>query len=401
MTTFDPFDAEQAQNADALLAELRARSAVASIGPGMYYVTRHAECRDVLRDSARFSNAQGMKAPGVGIPVEERLLGELDPPQHGPVRRVIVTALTPTIIREAEGFIRAEAGALLDAVAAGGSADLVRDFTVPLPNRVTVHLLGLPAEDAGTIARWAKELMESEFPRTNRTPRGTGFAAAFPEFAGYIDGKIQARQADMAAGVEVPDDVLTRLVRLEVEGAHLVPTQLRALVRNLITGGLTTTSQLLGNLLYALLTDSGLDGALRADPALLDSAIEESLRLSPPVLFMARGCPAGADVAGVRVAPGERVIVGSASANRDERIFEAPDSFRIDRPNVDAHLTFGYGQHFCPGATVARRIARIATGCFLERFPPGAVRLDEGYRFENVPTFFERGPRTLPVTVTC
>ena len=399
MTTFDPFDAEQAQNADPILAVLRRETAVAEIGPGMHYVTRHAECRDVLRDATSFSNAQGFKAPGVEIPPEERLLGELDPPQHGPVRRVMVTALTPGVVRAAEDFTREEAGRLLAGVAPGERLDLVPRFTVPLPNRVTVHLLGLPPSDAGTIAGWAKSLMESDFPRTNRTERGTGFAAAFPEFAGYIDDHIRARQSDMAAGTEVPDDVLTRLISLEVDGARLVPTQLRALVRNLITGGLTTTSQLLGNLLHALFTVEGLETALRSDPAAVDRAIEESLRLSPPVLFIARGCPKGAEIAGSLIGPGERVIIGSASANRDERVFDDPDTFQLERPNADQHLTFGHGPHFCPGAHVARSVARIGVRAFLDRFPAGTVGLEPGYRFENVKTFFERGPRRLPVEV--
>ena len=399
MRAFNPFDAAQAQNADAILADLRREAAVAPIGEGMYYVTRHAECREVLRDSARFTNAQGFKAPGVVIPPEERLLGELDPPHHSLVRRVMVTALTPAIVRGAEEFIRDESRRLLAAVT-GPTADLVALFTVPLPNRVTVHLLGLPPGDSEAIAGWAKELMESDFPRTNRTERGEGFAAAFPDFAGYIDGRIDARRSAMEGGEEVPDDVLTRLLRLDVEGEPLVQTQLRALVRNLITGGLTTTSQLLGNLLHEVLRNETLESALRATPDSVGTAIEESLRLSPPVLFIARGCPAGATVAGTSVAPGERVIVGSASANRDEALFDDADSFRLERPNADQHLTFGYGPHFCPGAHVARAVARIGVEAFLERFPPGTVSLEEGYRFENVPTFFERGPRRLPVTVS-
>jgi cytochrome P450 len=395
---FNPFDADEAQNADAILAELRRETAVAPIGPGMHYVTRHAECREVLRDAARFTNAQGFKAPGVVIPPEERLLGELDPPHHTRVRRVMVTALTPATVRGAEGFMREEAGRLL-ATVVGPKADLVPSFTVPLPNRVTVHLLGLPAADSAAIAGWAKELMESDFPRTNRTERGEGFAAAFPEFAGYIDERIDARRTALERGQDVPDDVLTRLLRLDVEGEPLVQSQLRALVRNLITGGLTTTSQLLGNLVHEILSDERLEAALRAAPQSLGDAIEESLRLSPPVLFIARGCPGGATIAGASVEPGERVIVGSASANRDEGIFDDADVFRLDRPNADQHLTFGYGPHFCPGAHLARAVARIGVEAFLERFPPGTVRLEEGYRFENVPTFFERGPRRLPVTI--
>jgi cytochrome P450 len=398
-TDFNPFEPGQAQRAWPLLEKLRRQGAVAEISGGMHYVTRHAECRAVLRDTESFSNAAGMKAPGVEVPFEDRILGELDPPQHTAVRRVMVTALTPKVVHAAEPFIRDTAAALLDAVPVAGGADLVPAFTVPLPNRVTVHLLGFPPEDADTIASWAGALMVSEFPRTNRTERGEGFAGAFPEFAGYIDDKIERRIGELERSEQAPDDVLTRLVQLEVDGERLTRRQLRALTRNLITGGLTTTSQLLGNLLHELLTVPELEHAVRADEGALTGAIEESLRLAPPVLFVARGCVQDTSVAGTPVHAGERVIVGTGSANRDEQVFDDTDDFRYDRANSDQHLAFGYGPHVCPGAALARVVARIAIATFLDRFSEGSLRLAPDYEFENVPTFFEIGPRRLPVEI--
>lgn len=393
---FDPFDAERREPPWELLAALRHDSPVAAIAGGMRYVTTHSACRAVLRDAESFSNATGFKAPGVEVPVDERILGELDPPRHTAVRRVMVTALTPKVVRGAEAFIRDTARELLAAVPVPGRADLVAAFTVPLPNRVTVHLLGFSADDAERIAGWAKELMESGFPATNRTARGEGFAAAFPEFAGYIDEQI-ARRAERLGGDEPPSDVLGRLLELEVDGVRLDPTQVRALVRNLITGGLTTTSQLLGNLVWQLFTVPGLDAAVREDDARLGRAIDESLRVAPPVLFVPRGCQRDRDIGGVAVHAGERVVVGTASANRDEDVFARGDEFRADRPNADQHLTFGYGPHVCPGAPLARAVARIGIGAFLARFPAGTARLEPGYVYENVPTFFECGPRSLPI----
>jgi cytochrome P450 len=392
-STFDPFDPEQPRGNWALLEELRRAGPVAPIAGGMHYLTRHAECRAALRDSSTFSNAAGLKMPGIEIPPDERILGELDPPRHTFVRRVMVTALTPKVVHAAESFMRETADMLLDALPVRGVADLVAGFTVPLPNRVTVHLLGFPAEDAVQIAAWAKELMESDFPRTNRTDRGEGFAAAFPEFAGYIDDQIAQRASTPG------DDVTTRLRELEVEGERLPPTQVRGLVRNLITGGLTTTSQLLGNLLHQILTVPGLEDAVRSDAGALDTAIEESLRLAPPILFVARGCVRDTEIADQPVHTGERVIVGTASANRDERVFDDPDTFRADRPNADQHLTFGYGPHVCPGASLARVEARIGITAFLHRFGRARVRLPDGFELENVPTFFEVGPRRLPVEI--
>ena len=395
---FDPFDPGQAHDAWTLLAHLRNESAVVEIAKGMRYVTRHAECRDVLRDTATFSNASGMKAPGVEIPVEDRLLGELDPPRHTRVRRVMVTALAPKVVHAAEVFMRATAENLLDEIG-GPTADLVPAFTVQLPNRVTLHLLGLDPADAPQLAAWAKGLMESTFPATNRTERGDGFAAAFPEFAAYIDAHIAVRTAQLADGT-APDDVLARLLQLDDDGEQLPLRQVRALVRNLITGGLTTTSQLLGNLLHELLTDANVEHALRAGDDALGRAIEESLRLAPPVLFMARGCVRDVEIGGCPISAGARVITGFASANRDERVFDDPDTFRVDRPNAEHHLTFGYGAHVCPGAALARAVARIGIRTFLDHFPSGTVRLAPGFAFENVPTYFERGPRHLPVEFT-
>lgn len=332
------------------------------------------------------------------MPPEDRILGEMDPPQHTAVRRVMVTALTPKVVHAAEDFIEATARALLEAVPDRGRADLVPAFTVPLPNRVTVHLLGFPADDADTIAAWAKELMESGFPATNRSHRGEGFANAFPDFAGYIDDKIAERAAELRAGRdEHPDEVLTRLIQLEVDGTRLAPRQLRALVRNLITGGLTTTSQLLGNVIHETLSAPELETAVRTEPAALDTAIEESLRLRPPVMFIVRGCVADTEVGGCPVHNGDRLIVGTASANRDERVFDGADDFRVDRANADQHLTFGYGPHVCPGASLARTVTRIGLRALFGRFPQGTLRLAPDHVYENVPTFFECGPRRLSV----
>jgi cytochrome P450 len=392
---FDPFDAAQSRDAWPVLAEMRASAPVVDVAGGLRYVTRHESCRDVLRDTTAFSNANGMKAPGIDVPMEDRLLGELDPPRHPAVRRIMVTALTPKVVHAAEAFIRSTAAELLDALPSR-DVDLVTGFTVPLPNRVTVYLLGFDPADADRLARWAKELMESPFPATNQTERGVGFAAAFPEFAGYIDARLDERATELADG-DAPDDVLAKLLTLTVDGEPLPRRQVRALVRNLITGGLTTTSQLLGNLVHQLCTVPGLEAAVRADPRALDTAIEESLRITPPILFVARGCVTDRAVDGCPIHAGERVIVGLGSANRDEGVFDDADAFRVDRENADAHLTFGFGAHVCPGAAVARVEARIAVEVLLQHFEPGALRLAPDFAYEHVPTFFECGPRRLPL----
>ena len=391
---FNPFDPETAHDAWPLMAEMRAQGPVADLGDGMVYVTRHAECRRLMRDADGFSNAQGFKAPGVVVPMEDRTLGELDPPNHSAVRRVMVSALTPKAVRGAEPYIESTARSLLAALPDAGEADLVLAYTAPLPNASTVHLLGFPEDDAPQVMAWAKDLIESGFPGTHRNREGVeGFAEGFPDFAGYIDARIDERRT------EPRDDVTTRLLELEVDGEQLTPRQLRAMVRNLITGGLTTTSQLLGNLLHQLFTVPGLEDRLRSDPSALPTAIEESLRLAPPVMFVPRGCLRDTEVDGTVLEEGQRVVMGTACANRDEAVFDHGDDFDVDRANAGDHLTFGHGPHVCPGAPMARNVARIAVTAFLEHFPPGTVRLVDGFVFENVPAFFETGPKALTVRI--
>jgi cytochrome P450 family 106 len=393
--SFNPFDPEQAHDAWPLLAELREESAVVDIGDGMAYVTRHAECRQLLRDTDGFSSAQGFKAPGVVVPIEDRTLGELDPPNHTLVRRVMVTALTPKSVKAAEPYIAATAARLLDALPDEGEADLVPAFTAPLPNATTVHILGFPEEDAPQLMHWAKDLIESGFPGTHRNREGVeGFKEGFPDFADYIDARIDERRS------EPRDDVTTKLLELEVDDERLTPRQLRAMVRNLITGGLTTTSQLLGNLLYELFTVEGLEARLRSSADAVPRAIEESLRLAPPVMFIPRGCRRDTDVDGSPLHDGQRVVVGTGCANRDESVFANGDAFDLDRDNLSDHLTFGYGPHFCPGAPLARAVARIGVTTLLEHFAPGTVRLTDDFIYENVPAFFETGPKRVTVRIS-
>jgi cytochrome P450 len=288
---------------------------------------------------------------------------------------------------------------LLDAlpISDEGHVDLVPNFTAPLPNASTAHLLGFPEEDAPRIMAWAKELIESGFPGTHRNREGVeGFAEGFPEFAGYIDARIEERRTAPR------DDVTTKLLELDVDGQHLTPRQLRAMVRNLVTGGLTTTSQLLGNLLHQIFTVPGLEDRLRADAdgTVLPRAIEESLRLAPPVMFAPRGCRRDTEVGDTTLHEGQRVVMGTACANRDDTVFPDPDTFDVDRTNSSEHLTFGYGPHFCPGAPLARAVARIGVSALLHRFPPGTIGLADGFVFENVPAFFETGPKQLTVRIT-
>jgi cytochrome P450 len=395
---YNPFEADDPERIFRRLQQLRADEApIVAIGEGMHYVTRHAVAREVLRDTAHFSNAEGFRAPGVTVPLEDRMLGEMDAPQHPRVRRVVMTALNPAAIRAEEEFVRGAARGLLEALPVPGTVDLVPAFTRPLPNDATVHLLGFPMEDSARIAQWSTEVMESAWPAMNRTERGEGMQGAFPEYTSYVDDFIGRVRADLAGGA-ADDTVVARLIATTVDDEPLSDRQVRALVFNLLLGGLTTTAQLLGNMIYEILARGSVGRLAASGDAERNIFIEECLRVYPPVMFIPRGCTSEVEIAGTTVKAGERVIVGTACANRDELLFDESERFVDDRDGAERHLTFGLGAHACAGAAMARSVGRIALDEFVTYARSHHAELPSGFRYENVPTFFEYGPRTLPVT---
>jgi cytochrome P450 len=395
---YDPFAVEAPERTFAHLRRLRAVAPVVTLTEGMHYVTSYDEARQVLRDTEHFSNALGFRAPGVEVPAEDRMLGEQDAPQHTRVRRVVISAFNPAAIKREVGFVRKRAHDLLAALPPSGTVDMVPAFTNPLPNDATVHLLGFPMEDSAQIAAWSKEVMESEWPAMNRTERGDGMAGAFPEYTAYVDTHIaRARQQ---VGLERDlDTFTTRLVNTEVDGQHLSDRQVRALVFNALLGGLTTTAQLLGTMIHQLLTTDSVSELLGADQDERARFIEECLRVYPPVMIIPRGCVRQTEVAGTTIQAGDRVIVGTACVNRDERQFDDSEVFAADREQADRHLTFGFGPHLCAGAAMARSVASVGLDEFLCFAQERRARLSPGFAYETVPTFFEYGPKSLPVVL--
>ena len=116
-------------------------------------------------------------------------------------------------------------------------------------------------------------------------------------------------------------------------------------------------------------------------------------------MFAPCGCRRDTPVGDAVLHEGQRVVIGTGCANRDEKVFAHGDEFDVDRENGTDHLTFGFGAHFCPGAPLARAVARIGITVFLEHFPPGTIRLTDDFVFENVPAFFETGPKQVTVRI--
>jgi cytochrome P450 len=387
-TSFEPFEGLPEIPYSAL-AELRHHEPVARTPSGGWFLALQDDVLAATKDIDTF--IASFREPGVIVAEEEKLISEIAEPRHGWMRRIINSVLAPHAIAKSEPFIRDLCEQLLTDVLQTGGGELVSRFIAPIPGTVIAHLAGVPEGEVAQYIAWSDEVVRSDYATKNRTDRGEGIAGGHPEFAAYIDNQIAARMA----AADPPDDFITRLLRTSVDGHHLSPTEIRSQVIFLIISGNETTRHLIGNLLATLAGDADLFDRLRADRDLIPIAVEESLRRDPPIHILMRNCQRDTSVRGIDISAGCKVVFGVASANRDERFYQAPEEFRLDRPDPRQHVAFGGGPHVCPGASLARMEARIALQVFLDRV--GSITPVSGWQWEKVPVFWANGPATLPV----
>lgn len=373
------------------LAELRRRAPISRTPSGVWFLARHADVMEATRRIDCFQSS--FRDPDVVVPDEEQLISEIPEPRHGKIRKIVNSAIAAHRLGRIAPFVRELAHERLSALLPTGRAELMHEFVMPIPNSVIAHLLGVPTEDFARWAKWSDEVVEGDYATRNRTERGEGLGGGHPEFAGYVDAQIHERRR---AGAP-PDDFVTRLMTTEVDGERLTDLELRTLIIFLLIAGNETTRNLIGNLLARLARDSELANALREDASLIPSAVEESLRLDPPVAYLLRDCIADIRFGDVTIRAGEKVAYGVASANRDEAVFDEPDAFRLDRPEAKIHASFGGGPHVCPGSALARMEAVVALETFLERV--ASFEIEPGFAPDRVPVFWANGPASLPVSL--
>lgn len=393
---FDPFDPKQTQHLWDKLARMRREAPVTRPVHGFVFVARYLDVKAVFRDNVTYSAREGFRGPGVVLPYEESFLGEIDPPEHPKLRMLMMQAFRPGMERAAEPFTRAWAARKLAALVAKGGGDLVSELAIHLPPAVTAHLLGIPTEHIERVGQWGFELLHSDWPQWNRTEHGEGLGGAFPEFAEFLDEQVALRRS----AANPPDDMISRMTRAEVEGQRLSSLQIRTLCANCLLAS-QSTANLIGNLLHRFASAPDFERALRANRTLIPGAVEESLRFDSPVLFLFRTARVDHEIAGEPVRASERIIMGIASGNRDETVWERADEFWLERdwkrsPEI---LTFGPGPHLCLGNMIARMEARVVLELVIDTLAPGQLRLVPGYEHSLVPMFLEYGPERLDVVV--
>ena len=361
---FDPFDADTRRDPAALFARARRESPVYR-HPDVPIVSifRYADVQSVLRDPETWSN-HFPPPPGVdpaSMP-DPSMLGQ-DPPHHTRLRGLVSQAFTPRIVRRLEPRMHEIANALMDDALAQGDVDFVRAMTYPLPVIVIAEIIGVPAEDREHFKQWSDAAVATLGNALFVPPSPERIAARavlFSEMGAYFSALAEQRRR------QPREDLLTGLVQAEIEGSKLTHSEMITMLVLLLVAGNETTTSLIGNAVLELLAHPDELTRLRADPALMPSAVEEVLRFSSPVQLDPRRATRRVELRGQTIEPGQFVVSWLGAANRDEEVFEHAERFDVGRPD-NHHLAFGFGPHYCLGANLARLEAHAALSALLQR----------------------------------
>ncbi|MDT5005330.1 MAG: hypothetical protein QOJ24_2506 [Mycobacterium sp.] len=339
-------------------------------GEGFWSVATYAETLAVLRDPETYSSVTGGTRSFGGtllqdLAVAGQVLNMMDDPRHSQIRRLVSSGLTPRMIRRVEDDLRGRARRLLDEVEPGEPLDFLVEIAAELPMQMICILLGVPESER----HWLFEAIEPQFDFGGSRKASVGQMT--PEEAGtrmYAYGQelIAAKRA------EPTDDMLSVVANatLDAEGLaapFLSELELYLFFSLLFSAGAETTRNAVAGGMLALAEHPGQFAALRADPSLLPTAVEEMVRWTSPSPSKRRTATRDVELAGCGIEAGQKVQIWEGSANRDGAAFDNPDVFDICRkPNP--HLGFGQGVHYCLGANLARLELRVLYEELLGRF---------------------------------
>lgn len=333
-------------------------------GPGFWILTKHADVTFAGKSPHIFSSHEGgtfIRDFGDRLLREQRrAMLNMDPPEHSSIRKIVSRAFTPRMVTGMRESMIEHARAVVDELGDGGDLDLVDRFSAEMPIRVLADILGIPTEDRRLLYDWTNRMVGDGDPTAIEDPKA--YASAFIELFGY------AAELTAAKRRQPTDDVWSTVVNAEVDGERLSDEDLNRFFQLLVIAGNETTRNLLTGSILLLSQHPDQWGALRADKGRLPTAIEEILRYHSPVTQFRRTAVDDVEVRGAKIKAGDKVVLCYASANRDEDVFAAADTFDITRAD-NPHVAFGSGQHFCLGNAVARLEAMVILPMLFERFP--------------------------------
>lgn len=297
-------------------------------------------------------------APIAAVMVRQMLF--LDPPEHRRVRKLAGAAFTPRRVAHLREHIRQIAHELVSEQS--GRFDVMATIANPLPAIVTAEMLGVPTADHEQLKDWSQTFAEMLGNFQHNPGRARKTLQAVEEMVTYFRDAVRRESAHPTEGL------INALTTAEEDGDCFTEDEVIANVIVTMVGGQETTTNLIGNGLLTLLRRPEAMAALRADPGLMGSAVEELLRFESPSQHTARLAPAGAVLGGQPIDEGAAVIAVMGAGNRDPERFPDPDAVHLDRTD-NRHLAFGWASHFCFGAPLARMEGQIAFETLLATFP--------------------------------
>jgi cytochrome P450 len=368
-------------------------------------VTRYADVQEISRQNDLFHNGpQAVLNTQVGIRKSLELTGgkplvnslvQMDAPEHGIYRGLTSAWFQPGNLKKLEGRIRELARGFVDRMAAtGGQCDFVNEIALHYPLTVIMEILGLPEEDEPLMLKLTQEMFGATDPELNQRNSSLAIRDEKAELdmtslytmMAYFNKLTEERRANPT------DDLASVIANAKIDGQPLDPLATMGYYIITATAGHDTTSSSTGGAMWALAENPGEFRKLKDDPSLLGGLIDEAIRWTTPVKHFMRNATADATVNGHAIAKGDWLMLCYASANRDEAIFDDPDSFRVDRkPN--RHIAFGYGAHLCLGQYLGRLEMRILFEELLPRLE--SVELDGEPAMSQA--LFVNGPKRLPI----
>jgi pimeloyl-[acyl-carrier protein] synthase len=362
---------------------------------GIWVLTRYEDAVMVLRD-ARFGREgiaelqEARLGAARARPKNSRDMLFRDPPDHTRLRSLVSRAFTPRVVEEMRPHIQEIVDGLLDRVEGSGGMDVIEDLAYPLPVRVICEMLGVPISDQEVFRQWSADIARSLdaalFPADSGV--GTRGQEASDALKEYFRSLIAVRRK------HPQPDLLSGLIAAEEQGDKLTEAELLSTCVLILIAGHETTVNLIGNGLLALLGNPDQLRALANDPGLIQTGVEELLRYDGPVQRTSRMTMADVEIGGKKIAKDSVVVAAIGAANRDPAVFADPERLDVARKD-NRHIAFGFGIHFCLGASLARIEGQVAIGTLLRRMP--ALKL-----VSDIPEWREssvlRGLKTLPIT---